>query len=106
MAFMDQPGEASDGFLQALAEVVKACEAASDEIRAVTDPHLAYEHATRLLEEMQGQRGKAAQVRAEQVARIWKAEELSLAQLAGRIGVSKARAEQFVREAGKAQEDQ
>jgi hypothetical protein len=71
------------------------------EVAIVDPPQRAFELATelgaRLDDAMRAAVGQAAKLRAQMVTRIWKAEELSLAGLANRIGVSKARADQFVR---------
>jgi len=58
---------------------------------------LAFDQATELVELLRRLTDAAAAVRAQTVGRIWATEEMSLAGLAQRIGVSKARADQLVR---------
>jgi hypothetical protein len=81
-------------------ELTDLYETALVSIDAVGDPMAAFEVATawqttvRDLHEQQA--NKASRLRAQQAARIRNAEALSLAGLADRIGVSKARADQLV----------
>ena len=49
---------------------------------------------------------EASELRTQAAARIWQAEELSLAALAERIGVSKARADQLIRAARATRKEQ
>lgn len=63
------------------------------------DPRQAYGRADALREMWEKGQGLIASARAEAVARLWEAERLSLAQLAGHIGLSRARADQFLRAA-------
>ena len=60
------------------------------------DPRAAFDGATRLANTLRDAASSAAQVRAGMAAQLWRAEELSLAALADRLGVSKARAAQLV----------
>jgi hypothetical protein len=84
---------------QALDALAKAHKEAMAAIDAITDPQQAFERATTLANLLGDMRSEAAELRARTAARIWEAEELSLAALAERIGVSKARADQIIRAA-------
>jgi hypothetical protein len=57
----------------------------------------AFDLATTLRDSLDELQGEAAELRGHAARRIWESEELSLASLADRVGVSKARAAQFVR---------
>jgi len=70
-------------------------------VEQTTDPQKAFELATKLVDDLGDLYERAADLRARQVGRIWKAEELSLGGLAERISVSKARASQFVARAAR-----
>lgn len=89
---------------QALDALSRAYEEAAAAIGAVEDPELAFELATELTEVLRVATNNAAEFRVETVGRIWSSNELSLAGLAKRIGVSKARAEQLVKSVKKAKE--
>lgn len=65
-------------------------------VQGVNDPNLAFECATELVEALRRMYEVSGELRAEQAARIFDAEKMSLAGLADRIGVSKARAAQLV----------
>ena len=72
---------------------------ALDDIAAM-EPSPAKTAAIRELAEMlQELYGTAAAIRKAEVLRIQEAEKLSLAQLAGRVGISKARADQILKAA-------
>lgn len=83
----------------ALAEIERACAAAVEAIRQMADPHAAVNAAGRLAAVIREAGSLAAQARAESVRRFQEAEGMSLAELARRLGVSKARANQLVRAA-------
>lgn len=87
-------------FRKALNAVQDAYGEAVSAVGQIPDRQRAFEAATTLRDELDRLVGEAATVRARMAHRIWEAEELSLAQLADRIGVSKARADQLVRLAG------
>lgn len=87
-------GAALFGLRRAFREAVTA-------VQATADPQEAYESATRLADGLREMADAAARVRAETAARIHRAESLSLAGLAERLGVSKARADQLLRAARK-----
>lgn len=80
----------------AIDDVRASYELAVRAIEGIPDNQQAFELATQLRDEMDGLVGEAADLRARMVGRIWEAEELSLAALANRIGVSKSRAGQFI----------
>jgi hypothetical protein len=82
-----------------LAEIRRACVSALTAIRDMADPHAAVDAAGRLADVIRDAGSHAAQVRAESVRRLQEAEHMSLAELARRIGVSKARANPLVRAA-------
>jgi DNA-binding transcriptional regulator YiaG len=77
-------------------------------IEAIGDPMAAFEVATAWQQTIQTiherQANQAARLRGRQATRIRNAEALSLASLADRIGVSKARADQLVRAAKEPEE--
>jgi DNA-binding transcriptional regulator YiaG len=91
-------------------ELVDLYATALASIESVGDPQAAFEVATawqqtvRTLHEQQAM--KASRLRARQAVRIREAEALSLAGLADRIGVSKARADQLVNAAKAPQEQE
>src|SRR6266545_1302131 len=89
---------------QAAAQIAEALQHLQDTFRVVeetADPQQAFELATKLVDDLGNLYEQAADLRARQVGRIWRAEELSLADLAERISVSKARAGQFVTRAAR-----
>ncbi len=89
---------------QATAQIAEALQRLQETFRTVeetTDPQRAFELATKLVDDLGALYEQAADLRARQVGRIWRAEELSLADLAERISVSKARAGQFVTRAAR-----
>lgn len=88
----------------ALAALAEAFSRSIEAIGQIANPHRAFECATELADVSRDQAKKAADLRALSVDRIWTAEELSLAALAGRIGVSKARADQLLKTARAAKE--
>ncbi|GIG03252.1 hypothetical protein Cci01nite_83450 [Catellatospora citrea] len=79
--------------------MTRAYEAAVAAISAEPDPQRGFEQATEVAAELRRLADLGADLRAQSVAKIWKAEELSLAGLAERIGVSKARADQLLKSA-------
>ena len=88
-----------EAFAAALAAIAAACEAARQEAAAAPDMLEAYNRASQLLEAISGERGQMARWRAKMAARIYRAQGLSLADLARKLGMSKSRADQFVRAA-------
>jgi hypothetical protein len=94
----------------AAAEALDALTAAYREavatINAIPDPQRAFEYATQLANALRDTYQEASELRTHAAARIWEAEELSLAALAERIGVSKARADQLIRAARATKKEQ
>jgi len=86
----DTPAEEVDA-------AIVAADAALAAIRRATDPQAKLEAAGRLLEALRSRSDEAARIRHAEALRIYEAESLSLAQLANRVGISKARADQIVR---------
>jgi len=70
-----------------------------DAIRALTGPQDRIDAAGKLTDGLRALFEEAARIRQEDAVRIYEAEKLSLAALAGRVGISKARADQIVRAA-------
>lgn len=93
---MTDPDEAASPPWPPLDALVKAYEAAIVDIRATSDPQQALERTTELVETLRQLTIKSAEVRLENVGRIWEAEKLSLAALARRVGVSKSRADEMI----------
>ena len=83
----------------ALSAMQAAYDDAASAIEAMLDPQRAFERATALREAADQLVGEAANLRARMAERIWKTEEMSLASLANRIGISKARADQLLKTA-------
>lgn len=69
------------------------------------DAHDAFTAASEWTRTLSGLIAEMSQVRADIAARIWADEQLSLQGLATRIGVSKARAQQFVNDASQRQRE-
>ncbi|MEV0589313.1 hypothetical protein [Nonomuraea sp. NPDC050310] len=89
-----------------VSDIERAFDAATAAIRAESDAGRAYEGATELVETLRRLFEKSADLRAESAARIFDTEQMSLAVLADRIGVSKARAAQLIKTAKSATESQ
>lgn len=96
-----EAGETRAAFEAALALLATANDSAVEAVRANASPQEAFELATQLADALRVLADSAADVRAEAVVRIYDHESLSLAGLAGRIGVSKARAGQLIQNAKK-----
>ncbi|WP_433346026.1 hypothetical protein [Micromonospora sp. CA-111912] len=92
----ESPGKALD---DALAQLKESAAAAMAAIELTPEPNRAFEQATALRATVDELVGDAADLRARMAARIYESEKLSLAGLANRIGVSKARADQLIRSA-------
>jgi len=86
---------------QQIADALAGLDQAFRTIEGTPDPQQAFELATKLVDDLGNLYEQAADLRARQVGRIWREEELSLADLAERISVSKARAGQFVTRAAR-----
>lgn len=76
---------------------IAAADAALAAIRRATDPQAKLESAGRLLDALRSRSDEAARIRHAEALRIYEEESLSLAQLANRVGISKARADQIVK---------
>lgn len=74
-----------------------AADAALDAIRHLTDSQWKLEAAGKLAEALRARSDEAARIRHAEAVRIYEAESLSLAQLANRVGISKARADQIIK---------
>ena len=98
---VDEP----DGLGALLGEMRRAYARAADVVRGMSDPHQAFEAATRLTTALRDMADAAARLRGEAITAIWTAEELSLAALAKHVGVSKSRANQLIQAAKTTQED-
>lgn len=70
-------------------------------VRAMPEPGKAFDAATRLTAALRELADSAAGLRGESITAIWQAEELSLAALAKRVGVSKSRANQLIQAAAR-----
>jgi DNA-directed RNA polymerase specialized sigma subunit len=91
--------ESDETVQMTLRALKQAYENAASAIDAAPSAQQAFDAATELANILRDLAEAAAEVRARAVARIWKTEELSLASLAQRIGVSKARADQLLKSA-------
>lgn len=83
-------------YAAATAAIRAAFRRASELVADEADPHVAFRRATELAEILRSLADEAANLRPATVYRIWEAEQLSLAALAKRIGVSKTRADQLL----------
>ncbi|MFC0533958.1 hypothetical protein [Phytohabitans kaempferiae] len=93
---MDPPTGDPPDVEPALGALARALDQVVAAIKAQGDPQRAFEGATRLADAMREAAESAADLRAQTAVRIWEEEKISLAGLAERIGVSKARAGQLV----------
>lgn len=89
-------GAGADGEITA---AVAAADAALEAIRRLASSQDKLEAAGRLVEALRSRSDEAARIRHAEAVRIYEAESLSLAQLASRVGISKARADQITRTA-------
>jgi hypothetical protein len=85
----------------ALEALQRAFDRATTAIGDAPSPQQAFEAASALADTLRVLADRAAERRAQAVAQIWEAEQLSLAGLAQRIGVSRARADQILRSSRK-----
>jgi hypothetical protein len=96
-----QPPEDDARVIEKVIEQVRrAYDEAADAIRGMPDRE-AYEAATRLTLVLRDLSDAAARLRGQAVSRIWRSENLSLAALARKIGISKSRADQLLRGAAR-----
>ncbi|MFF5227466.1 hypothetical protein [Dactylosporangium sp. NPDC000521] len=86
-------------FLDALAALNSAYADSIHAVDSIGDSVAAFERATELSGVLQDLAKSAANLRASTALRVAESEGLSLAALAGRIGTSKARADQLIRAA-------
>jgi 3-methyladenine DNA glycosylase/8-oxoguanine DNA glycosylase len=98
-----QPEDAAADALDALTRAYREAVAT---INAIPNAQRAFEYATQLANTLRDTYQQASELRTQAAARIWEAEELSLAALAERIGVSKARADQLIRAARASRKEQ
>lgn len=101
---MTEIGDAEAQLKRSLHDVRRAFEEAQSALSRIPDPHRAFEVATELAEHFRELADDAADLRALTVNRIWEAEATSLAGLAEKIGVSKARAGQLMKSARSARD--
>jgi hypothetical protein len=85
--------EALDAALESLAAAYRGALEALDD----PDPQTALDRTGKLAAATRKMADEAAELRLQAVGRIWEAEQLSLAALADRVGISKSRADQLVR---------
>jgi hypothetical protein len=97
---VDKPGSAADARVEAsLDEMHRAYRAAQEVLEEESDPRVAFQVATAFADALRSLADQGAELRASTVARIWEKEATSLAGLAEKIGVSKARAGQLMQAA-------
>lgn len=89
--------EAVSPVAKAMTDIDRAFKAAAAAIETDDDPRRSFQLATDLTEALRERTNDAASLRALAAARVFEAERMSLAGLADRIGVSKARAAQLIR---------
>ena len=75
---------------------IAAADVALSAIRLIGNSQQKLEAAGRLVEALRSRSDEAAKIRHAEALEIYKVESLSLAQLADRVGISKARADQIV----------
>jgi len=88
----------------AISDAREAYERARDVLADEADPHHAFELATEFAGALRALADDSSDLRATAVGRIWDNEATSLAGLAQKIGVSKARAAQLMQTARSAEE--
>jgi hypothetical protein len=81
-----------------LAVLAEAIDALLDEALADEDEIESFRHAENVLRAATGIRGRAAKVKARASLRLWR-KDVSLSEVAQRLGISKQRADQLVRKA-------
>jgi len=91
-------GRAS-GFDSRLAVLAQAIHDLLNEALADEDEEASFRHAENVLKAATGIRGRAAKVKARAALRLWRDRDVSLSDLAQRLGISKQRADQLVRKA-------
>ena len=76
---------------------ITAADKALAVIRGIASSQERLEAAGKLAEALRDRSDEAARIRHAEAVRIYETESLSLAQLADRVGISKARADQIIR---------
>jgi acyl-CoA reductase-like NAD-dependent aldehyde dehydrogenase len=76
---------------------ITAADAALSAIRRMTGSQQKLEAAGKLVDGLRSRSDEAARIRHAEAVRIYETESLSLAQLANRVGISKARADQIIK---------
>ena len=76
---------------------IAAADVALSAIRLIGNSQQKLEAAGRLVEALRSRSDDAARIRHAEAVQIYETESLSLAQLANRVGVSKARADQIIK---------
>lgn len=89
--------EPTEAVAKAMADIDDAFKSAAAAIETDADPERAFRLATEVTEALRERTTDAANLRVLAAARVFEAGSMSLAGLAGRIGVSKARAAQLIR---------
>jgi hypothetical protein len=84
---------------------ITAADAALSAIRRMTGSQEKLEAAGKLVDGLRTRSDEAARIRHAEAVRIFETESLSLGQLANRVGISKARADQIIRQAERQKED-
>lgn len=89
--------KSTEAVAKALADLDRAYKAAAAAVDAEHDPQQAFQLATEVTETLRQRTIDSADLRVLAAARVFETEQMSLAGLADRIGVSKARAAQLMR---------
>jgi len=89
--------ESGDEIDAALAAVQRTCGNAIAAIRSTPGSQERINAAGRLADLLRDRFEEVARLRHEEAVQIWETEKLSLAALAQRVGISKARADQIIR---------
>jgi hypothetical protein len=97
MAIADDHDAHRRALADALATLVDAHRTALSVVESISDRQAALAATSQIANELRMAYEEATELRNKIAYQIWKTEELSLAALATRIGVSKARADQIVR---------
>lgn len=92
-------GDARRDLRTALNRLTAAYRDAAEAV-AAHEPHVSFDAATELAGELKRLSGAVARLRAQRARQMRRAEQLSLAQLARRLDVSKTRAHQLIQMAG------
>lgn len=101
MGVQGDDGDEEQAILAAIHARSETFDELAERINRFPDPQRAFELATLLADAERKLGGPAADLRAQQVRRIWEAEELTLTELGNRIGgVSKQRARRLLLDAG------